>query len=73
MKILFSSIKEKLLKNIKIKQELKDKTTEVKEEIKGLFIENCVFYHEEKTKTSMKNKWVKIMDKFFLNFHKILW
>ena len=57
--------KRKTIKNIKIKQELKDKTIEIKEEIKGLFKENCVFYHKEKTKTSMKNKWVKIMNKFF--------
>ena len=55
-------MKEKLSKiNIKTKQELKDKVIEIKEEIEGSFIENCIYSMKKRLKEVIKAKGDKIM------------
>ena len=54
---LWDLIKEKLSKiNIKTKQELKDKVIEIKEEIEGSFIENCIYSMKKRLKEVIKAK-----------------
>ena len=65
-------MKEKLSKiNIKIKQELKDKVIEIKEEIKGMFIKNCIYCLKNRIKEIIKIKAIKLCNYLF-NYFKIL-
>ena len=47
--------------NIKSKQELKDKVIEIKEEIEGSFIENCIYSMKKRLKEVIKANRDKIM------------
>ena len=59
---LWGLMKDKLSKiNIKTKQELKDKVIEIKEEIEGSFIENCIYSMKKILKEVIKAKGDKIM------------
>ena len=61
-------MKEKLSKiNIKTKQELKDKVIEIKEEIEGSFIENCIYSMKKRLKEVIKAKRDKIMYLIYFN------
>ena len=68
-------MKEKLLKiNIKTKQKLKDKVIEIKEEIEGSFIENCIYSMKKRLKEVIKTKEDKnyVLNLFILTIHQIL-
>ena len=58
-------MKEKLSKiNIKTMQEFKDKFIEIKEEIEGSFIENCIYNIKKRLKEVTKIKEIKLCIKF---------
>ena len=66
---LWGLMKEKLSKiNIKTKQELKDKVIEIKEEIEGSFIENCIYSMRKRLKEVIRLKEIKLCIKF-INFN----